>query len=73
MTKASNGNGWIGRIILGAALAALSGGGVVAWQRNNVLQDKLTERVNLNETKIAVVETTMERIDKNVERLLERN
>ena len=74
MAKAANGtNGWLVRILLIAALALLSGGGLAAVKRNETVHDKIIERVRITEKGLAVMKVTVDRIDENVERLLERN
>ena len=81
MAKASNGtNGWLGRVLLIAALTLISSVGLYALQRNEVVHDAIIERVSITEVDIAVVKqiVTMTAEDvrtlkADVKTLLERN
>lgn len=73
MAKASHGNGWLAKILLVAALMLISSVGLYALQRNEVVHDKIIDRVSATELDIAVIKQTVTTTAEDVKTLLERN
>lgn len=69
MAKDGNGNGWVRKAVVGGLIVF----GGIAWNNNRDDHNTMETRVNKNELDNAKMKVTLDRVDRNVTTLLERN